>query len=129
MIAIRKLLNSKYSQLFHNRNSIMLTKKEKTENGILYEFQVPSLTSNNVYTAIILVSKENYDADTNCSVRCNCPSFKFQYMTRLFRYKGLYGDNPDVNVLPKTKKPIVTGCKHLAIAAHELIFNHAKYKL
>ena len=129
MIPLHSLLNERYQQLIHTRVPFNLVNKKEVKEGILYEFNVPSLTSNNSYLTQIVLENERPTLNTKCLVRCDCDSFLYSYMVRLYRYKGLYGRRPLVNTLPKHGTLELTGCKHLAIIAHELLFNYEKYKL
>ena len=124
---MRKLLNEKHMPVVHSHSvPLYLVNKEEMDEGVLYVFE----TGLDNYTTTIFVKDPKYNFDTKCLVRCTCPSFIFQYQTRLFRNKSLYGPDPEVNKLPeRVKKPDLTGCKHLAVCAHYMLIRRYNPKV
>ena len=78
------------------------------------------------YQQYIAIQSKNdkITKDTECQVFCTCENFLYKYSVILFRNKALYGNRPIVNKLPKI--PLISGCKHLAVACNELVTKYAK---
>ena len=130
MVTVRQILApSKYYSVFREYNHVHIDLLNQTadDSGIVYFFSIPSITSKNVYQVIIKIFNNNNNQKisitNNCQCKCNCDSFKYQHMVSLYRHDGLYGDVPIINKLPR-KSGIITGCKHTALAVHELLLHY-----
>ena len=105
-----------------NDRSVKLLTCQENENqtGYLLTVNIFSNKSSSIYNGkIFLVTKNNITSNTPIEVRCNCPSFKYQFETLLHLNKMLYG-LPLSNKMPK-KSHTIFACKHIQGALNYIL--------